>query len=374
MLLAAFGTAAIYSASSFKANEDYGTSHYFLGKHLIRLAIGILAMLIFLNIDYHKLQQIAPILLIVTFFILVYVLIGGSYFKGSRRTIPIFGFPFQPSEFAKYVLLLFLSMFIVKKGDRMREFNDGLLPCLMIVGLIIVPIFMEPDLGNGAIIMLLSCVVIFVGGASIYHLSSLGVVAMTGMAVMISAFPYQKVRLFKFIDAVRGIQEPHWQVMQSLISLGNGGLWGVGLGNSRQKLHFLPQPFTDFIFSIVGEEIGLIGCTFIIILLLALMWRGFWIGIHAPDKQGRLLAIGITSSIVLYSLFNAAIAVNLFPISGITLPFISYGGSSLVANFIAVGVMLNISSHIVSNSTTKSVGVGKNFVTHAQTPIRRKRR
>jgi len=374
MLLAAFGTAAIYSASSFKANEDYGNSHYFLGKQLMRLALGILLMVIFLNIDYHTLHQIAPILLILTFFILLFVLIGGNFYKGSRRSIPLFGFVFQPSEFAKYVLVVFLSMFVVKKGDRIKDFNDGLLPCLMIIALIIVPILLEPDLGNGAIIFLISCIVIFIGGASIYHLSSLGVLAITAMGFVISVFPYQKARLFKFVDAVRGVQEPHWQVTQSLISLGNGGLWGVGLGNSRQKLHFLPQPFTDFIFSIIGEEIGIIGCAFIIILLLAFMWRGLWIAVHAPDKQGRLLAIGITSSIVLYSLFNAAIAVNLFPVSGITLPFISYGGSSLVANFMAVGILLNISSHIMGNNSGKSLGVGKNYVTHSNITAKRKRR
>jgi len=374
MLLAVFGTAAIYSASYFKAEEHFGNSHYFLGKQLMRLALGILLMLIFINIDYHVLQQIAPILFIVTVFVLIYVLIGGNYYKGSRRTIPIFSFIFQPSEFAKYALILFLSIFIVKKGDRIKDFNDGLLPTLMIIALIVGLILLEPDLSNGIIIFLISCVIVFVGGASIYHLSSLGILAITAVGFVISVFPYQKIRLFTFIDAVRGAEEPAWQVTQSLISLGNGGLWGVGLGNSRQKLHFLPQPFTDFIFSIIGEEIGLIGCSFFIILMLAFLWRGLWIAIHAPDKQGQLLAIGITSSIVIYSLFNTAIAINLFPVSGITLPFISYGGSSLVANFMAVGVMLNISSQITRDKTSKSLSVGKNYVTNSNLTAKRKRR
>lgn len=374
MLLVVFGTAAIYSASYFKAEEDYGNSHYFLGNQLIRVALGILLSLIFLNIDYHALLQIAPILLLLTFFILVYVLVGGNYYKGSRRTIQIFSFMFQPSEFAKYALILYLSMFIVKKGDRIKDFNDGLLPTLMIIGLIVGPILLEPDLGNGAIIFLICCIMIFIGGASIYHLSSLGVLTITALGFVISVFPYQKVRLFKFIDAVRGVQEPPWQVTQSLLSLGNGGLWGVGLGNSRQKLHFLPQPFTDFIFSIIGEEIGLIGITFLIVLMLAFLWRGLWIAVHAPDKQGQLLAIGITSSIVIYSLFNAAIAVNLFPVSGITLPFISYGGSSLVAHLMAIGILLNVSSQIKRDGATKTLGVGKNYVTHSNVTSKRKRR
>lgn len=374
MLLAVFGTAAIYSASSFKAKESYGNSHYFLGKQFFRLCLGILLMIVFLHIDYHWLQQVSPIILLVTWLLLLYVLFGGSYFKGSRRSIPIMGFVFQPSEMARYALVIFLSMFLVKKGERLQSFNDGLLPTLFIVVLMVVPIVLEPDLGTSILTMIVAVIVIFIGGASLYHLASLSVLAITGLGFIVSIFPYQKVRLLRFIDAVRGATDPPWQVLQSLISLGNGGLWGVGLGNSRQKLHFLPQPFTDFIFSIIGEEIGLIGCTFLLLLVLAFLWRGLWIAIHAPDRQGMLLAVGVTASIVVYAFFNAGIAVNLLPVSGITMPFISYGGSSLIVNFIAIGILLNISSSARKPNYGGSVAAGKNYIARSYSKFSHRRK
>jgi len=374
LLLTVIGTAAIYSASYFKAKEEHGNSHYFLGKQLIRFALGIILLLIFMHIDYHVLQKFAPIILLITFFVLVYVLIGGNLYKGSRRSIPLFGFGFQPSEFAKYALVLFLSTYLVKKGDRIKDFNDGLLPTLLIVAFIIAPILLEPDLGTGIIIFIICSIVIFVAGASLYHLSGLTFTALTVVAFLLSIFPYQKARLVRFIDSVRGAIDPPWQVTQSLISFGNGGLWGVGLGNSRQKLHFLPQPFTDFIFSIIGEEVGLIGCTLILLLILAFIWRVIWIALHAPDKEGQLLAVGITASIVVYAFFNSGITLNLLPITGITMPFISYGGSSLVVHLMAVGILLNISAQIQNPKRVASNGSRKNYVTSSYSKLKKTRK
>jgi len=374
LLLAVIGTAAVYSASHFKAREDHGSSHYFLGKQLIRLAWGIVLLLIFMRTDYHVLQKIAPIILLITFFILVYVLIGGNLYKGSRRSISLSGSVFQPSEFAKYALVLFISTYLVKKGDRLKNFNDGLMPTLIIVALIIVPILLEPDLGTGVIIFIICCIVIFVAGASLYHLAGLSFTALTIVALLLSIFPYQKSRLFKFIDSVRGTIDPPWQVTQSLIAFSNGGLWGVGLGNSRQKLHFLPQPFTDFIFSIVGEEVGLVGCALLLLLILLFMWRGLWIALHAIDKEGQLLAVGITASIVVYAFFNAGIALNLLPITGITMPFISYGGSSLIVHLMAMGVLLNISAQIRNPGAATSSNSRKNYVTSSNSRIKKRKK
>lgn len=374
LLLAVIGTAAIYSASYFKAKEEHNNSHYFLGKQLLRFAIGITLLLVLMHTDYHVLQKMAPIILVVTFLVLVYVLIGGNLYKGSRRSIPVFGFVFQPSEFAKYALVLFLSTYLVKKGDRLKNFNDGLLPTLLIVAFIIVPILLEPDLGTGVIIFLICSVVIFAGGASLYHLSGLGFSALTVVAFLLTIFPYQKVRLFKFVDSVRGTVEPPWQVTQSMIAFGNGGFWGVGLGNSRQKLHFLPQPFTDFIFSIIGEEVGLIGCTLLLLLIMAFLWRGVWIALHAPDKEGQLLAVGITASVVVYAFFNAGIALNLLPITGITMPFVSYGGSSLIVHLMAMGILLNISAQVKNPKLAASNASRKNYVTNSYSKVKKKRK
>jgi len=327
-----------------------------------------------MHTDYHVFQKIAPIILAITFFVLIYVLIGGNLYKGSRRSIPIFNFVFQPSEFAKYALVLFLSTYLVKKGDRIKNFNDGLLPTLLIVSFIIVPILLEPDLGTGVIIFIICSIVIFVSGASLYHLSGLAFSAVTVVAFLLSIFPYQKARLFKFIDSVRGGIDPPWQVTQSLIAFGNGGLRGVGLGNSRQKLHFLPQPFTDFIFSIIGEEVGLIGCTMLLLLIMAFLWRGIWITLHAPDKEGQLLAAGITASVVVYAFFNAGIALNLLPITGITMPFISYGGSSLIVHLMAMGMLLNISAQIKNPRLVPAKGPRKNYVTSSYSKLKKKRK
>ncbi len=374
LLLAVIGTAAVYSASYFKAREDHGNSHYFLGKQLIRLALGIILLLILMRIDYHVLQKFAPMILLITLVLLVYVLVGGNLYKGSRRSISLVGFVFQPSEFAKYALILFLSTFLVKKGNRIKNFGDGLLPALLIVVFIIFPILLEPDLGTGVIIFMVCCIVIFVAGASLYHLSGLAFIAVTIVAFLLTVFPYQKVRLFKFVNSVRGTIDPPWQVTQSLISFGNGGLWGVGLGNSRQKLHFLPQPFTDFIFSIIGEEVGLIGCTLLLLLILIFMWRGIWIALHANDKEGQLLAVGITATVVLFTFFNAGIALNLLPVSGITMPFISYGGSSLVVHLMAMGILLNISAQIRNPRPAMSNVARKNYVTISYLMFNKKRK
>ncbi len=373
LLLAVIGIAAVYSASYFKAWEDHGNSHYFLGKQLIRLVFGVALLLILMHVDYHVLQKFAPIILLITFFVLVYVLIGGNLYKGSRRSLSLVGFVFQPSELAKYALVLFLSTYLVRKGDRLKNFNDGLMPTLIIIALIIVPILLEPDLGTGVIIFVICYIVIFVAGASLYHLAGLSFTAVTIIAFLLTVFPYQKARLFKFVDSVRGVIDPPWQVSQSLISFGNGGFWGVGLGNSRQKLHFLPQPFTDFIFSIIGEEVGLIGCTVLLVLILIFMWRGLWIALHASDKEGQLLAVGITASIVVYAFFNAGIALNILPITGITMPFISYGGSSLVVHLAAVGILLNISAQIRNPKAITSSNSRKNYVTSSNSRLNKKR-
>ena len=344
LILVVIGTAAIYSASSYIAlGEDNGTSHTYLHKQLVRLALGLILMILFMQIDYHLLQKMAPVFLGIAFILLIYVLIGGDFAKGSRRAFKINGISFQPSEMAKYALILFLSTFLIDKGKKLKELSDGLLPALIVIFIVLFPIVLEPDLGTTIIIFLISMIMVFVAGASLYHLSGLAALAMAVVSMFLVSFPYQKARLIGFLNPIRGIGEPVYQIRQSLISFGNGGFFGVGLGNSRQKMHFLPHPFNDFIYSIVGEEAGLIGCVLLLLLFMAFMWRGLWIAVHAPDKKGQLLAIGITVSIVIYALFNAGIALNLLPVTGITMPFISYGGSSLIMNFIAIGVLLNIS-------------------------------
>lgn len=373
LLLSAIGTAAIYSASSYIAQENFnGNSQFYLYKQLIRLALGLLLMLLFIKIDYHALQKIAPIILVISFILLLYVLAKGEILNGSKRAFIVNGIPFQPSEMAKFALIIFLSSFLIDKGKQLKDFNDGLLPALIIIIIMLFPILLEPDLGTAVLIFIISIVMIFIAGASLYHLTGLAFLATAAVSIFLKIFYYQRVRVLDYLDTIRGINEPSYQIRQSLISFGNGGILGVGLGNSRQKMHFLPHPFNDFIYSIIGEEAGLIGCVILLLLFLAFMWRGLWIAVHAADKKGQLLAIGITASFTTYAFFNAGIALNLLPVTGITMPFISYGGSSLIMNFVAMGILLNISSENTEKRGIKSVS-SENRKSYSKVKYRRKR-
>ena len=346
LLLIVIGIAMIYSASSFKAEEHFGDSNYFLKKQLIRVLLGLILMVIFFNVDYHNLQKLSWLIFLGTLLLLVYVLIGGIKINGSRRSIYLVSFVFQPSEAAKYALILFLSSFLAQKGKRIREFTNGLLPALLVISITVILILLEPDLGTAIILFSIACIMLFASEVNLLHLSALGLSSLAVISIALANFSYQRRRLLSFIDTIRGIKEPSWQIMQSLISFSNGGFWGVGLGNSKQKLHFLPQPFTDFIYSIISEETGFVGAFIVMLLFLVFLWRGTWIALNAPDQSGKLLAIGITASISIYAFASVAIAINLVPITGISLPFISYGGSSLLMNSIGVGILLNISRQI----------------------------
>jgi len=346
LLLVVVGTTIIYSASNFKAKEQFDDSNYFLKRQFVRVFIGLILMTIFLTVDYHDLQKLSWLILLASILLLIYVLFNGLKINGSRRSLYLLGSIFQPSELAKYALILFLSWFLVLKGNRIREFTNGLLPALIVITVTVIPILLEPDLGTAVILFLIAIILLFVSNANLYHLSALGISSLAVISIALANFSYQKERLFSFVSTVRGVKEPTWQILQSLICFSNGGFWGLGLGNSRQKLHFLPQPFTDFIYAIVGEEMGIIGAFIVLLLFMAFLWRGIWIALHAPDQQGKLLAVGITAAVSIYAFVNIAITINLLPITGIPLPFISYGGSSLIMNFIGVGILLNISRQI----------------------------
>jgi len=345
-ILVVIGIGMIYSASSFKAQSKYNDSHYFLKNQIKRVLLGLALMLLAMKIDYHFIVKVAPYILGIAFVLLIYVLVNPteSLLKGSRRWIEIKGVMFQPSEFAKYALVFFLAGLLSRKEDVLDDFVNGLLPALLVIGLMVVPVMVEPNMGTTVIMLLIAATMLFVAGARPRHLIILALSTITVIMLFVKNIQYQKVRFLMFLDTLRGLRKPPWQVSQSMISLGNGGLFGVGLGSSKQKLHFLPQPFTDFIYSIVGEELGFIGAAFIALLFFILLFRGIRIALNAPDRTGIFLAIGITFSISYYFLINAGVATNLLPITGIPMPFISYGGSSLAMNMFAVGVLLNISS------------------------------
>ena len=344
LILLAIGTAAIYSASYYTAQQEpFNDEQYFLFMHLKKMALALMLMFLALKIDYRYVLDISPILLGISMALLVYVLFNGALYNGSRRAVQLGGFSFQPSEFARLALILYFAKFFTDKSRDLDDFKEGLLPALLVLGALIFLVALEPDLGTAVIILIIAMILIFIAGVSLYHLTALGAVAAIGVSIFLKIFPYQLNRIKSYINAIRGTGELHYHIKQSLISFGNGGVFGVGIGNSRQKMDFLPYSYNDFIFSIIGEEIGLIGCLILISLFLLLLWRGIWIIVHTPDKSAQLVAVGVIASITVYAFFNAGIAVNLLPVTGIPMPFISYGGSSLIVNLIGVGLVLNIS-------------------------------
>lgn len=355
LVLVVVGLIMIYSASSFKAQTAFEDSHYFLKKHFVRLILGLALMVLAMHIDYHFIQRMAPFLLLLAFVLLIYVLVNptDSVLKGTRRWIDVFWVRFQPSEFAKYALVIFLSVLLSRKEEILENFVEGLLPALVIIGLVVVPILLEPNLGTAFLILLISTSMLIIAGANSRHLAIIVLSTVGMITLFVRNIGYQKARLLMFLDSLRGIEKPVWQVKQSLISLGNGGLTGVGLGSSRQKMHFLPQPFTDFIYSILGEELGFMGAFVVAALFLLFLVRAIRVALQAPDRAGMFLAIGISFSIMYYFLFNAGVAANLLPITGIPMPFLSYGGSSLVMNLAAMGILLNISAQQKKSRATQ---------------------
>ncbi|MFQ5824423.1 MAG: putative lipid II flippase FtsW [bacterium] len=345
VILVVLGVVMVYSASSFKAQEYHKDSHHFLESHIYKVAIGFVLMIVVTKLDYQLWLKISPALLILSFCFLIYLLVGPNVTKirGSKRWIFIVNFQFQPSDFARIALIFFLSSFLGKKDFKSRESDKGLLFYLLIIGLISIPILLQPDVGSAALIIFIAVILLFLAGIKFRYLFLLGLTSLPIFIFYLLKDGYQKERLLEYFASLKG-ENVVWQTQQALIALGNGGLFGLGLGGGKQKYHFLPDPFTDFIFAIVGEELGLIGTTTVLILFIVLIWRGFKIAFMAPDTQGKLLAVGIVLNIAVYTFTNAGVVVNLLPITGIPMPFLCYGGSALLVNLIGIGILLNIST------------------------------
>lgn len=345
ILLLVLGAVMVYSASSFKSQEFHKDSHYFLRNHLYKVILGFVLMLLALKLDYHLWLKISPLLLLLAFCFLIYLLVGPNVptIRGSKRWITIWNLQFQPSDFARFALILFLSSYLGKKDFVSSAVDKGLVFNLLIIGFITVPILLQPDVGTAGLIIFIAVTLLFLAGINLRYILALGVSSLPFFMFFLLKAGHQKERLFGYFASLKG-EQVVWQTQQSLIALGNGGLFGVGLGSGRQKYHFLPDPFTDFIFAIVGEELGLIGTTAVLILFVVIIWRGFRIAVKAPDTQGRLLASGIVLNIAIYAITNAGVVVNLLPTTGIPMPFMSYGGSALLVNLVGIGILLNISA------------------------------
>lgn len=345
LLLLVVGLTFIYTASSTKALERFDDDAFFLKRQLLRLLVGALILYVIMRTDYHLVLRISPWVfwLSLTMLIAVLFLPQELAIRGTRRWIQLAGFSFQPSELARLSLILMFARVLSMPGVDMKKFTDGVLPQIILTALVCGLILLEPDTSTGLMTLLIVLGLLFVAGARSAHLFAVSTTALLAAVTALLSVPYQRSRLLSFLHSIWNDSEVSWQVKQSLISLGNGGVFGIGLGQSRQKMHWLPDPFTDFIFSIIGEELGLIGTLGVMALFIYLMFRGFRIAWHAPDREGQLLAAGLTLSLCLYAFMNVAVVTHLVPTTGIPMPFVSYGGSSLIMNLFAIGVLLNIS-------------------------------
>lgn len=344
-LLVSFGLVMIYSSSGIYALQQLGDSLYYLKRHFLFLAIGTVLMLGIMAMDYRDLKKLAKPLIILSFIALVLVLIPGigkaSY--GARRWFRIGAFNVQPSEFVKLVVLIYTAYFLSRKQKYIRDFRKGVLPILMVMGGLCLLILKQPDLGNSVSIAVLVFIMLYVAGANIKHMGALVLLALPVLYYLIAKVPYRLIRIMTFLDPWQDKGGAGFQLSQSQIALGSGGLFGVGLGHSRQKLYYLPAAHTDFILSIIGEELGFIGVLAVVVLFMAFIWQGARIAKRTTDPFGYFLAVGIVAMLGLQAVINVGVSIGALPTKGLPLPFISYGGSALIVDMMAVGLLLNIS-------------------------------
>ncbi|MBX2990754.1 MAG: FtsW/RodA/SpoVE family cell cycle protein [Bacteroidetes bacterium] len=360
LMLMVLSLGVVYSASSTMAFEKWGSSSKLMMLHLVKVVIGFGAIIIFMNIDYRKYKKLTKPALIVAVVLLGVTLALGGELKGATRFLRIGGFSFQPSDFAKYALIFHICALLSIKKERIRDFKTGFLPVIIWIGIVTVLVLAQPNFSNGSMIMALSFIMLFVGRVKILHIALTVVALLPALIGYMLSAPYRMRRIMAYTGFGEETgSKVNYQLWQGIIGFGNGGIFGVGPGESKQRDFFLPESYGDFVFSIVGEEYGLIGTLLILILFLTIMLRGMKIARHAPDEFGRYLAVGITASITLYALINAGVTVGIFPTTGLPMPFVSYGGSSILFSSIAVGVLLNISSQTDLHPRFVLPGFGK---------------
>ncbi len=337
----------VYSASAIWAEYKFDDSFFFAKRQMLFAVVGMIAMFFIMNIEYWTWRNWAKVILIVCFVLLVLVLIPGigNVRNGSRSWIGVGAFSVQPSEFMKLAMIAFLSKFLSEKQKQITSFKEGLLPSLGLVFTAFGLIMLQPDFGTGMVMVGTCIVMIFIAGAKIKHFVFLGLLGVAGIVGLIASAPYRMKRITSFMDPWQDPLGSGFQMIQSLYAIGPGGLFGLGLGESRQKFFYLPEPQTDFIFAIIAEELGFIGGSFVLILFSLLLWRGVRVALGAPDLYGSLLATGIIAMIAIQVMINIGVVTGLMPVTGITLPFLSYGGSSLTLMLMAIGVLLNISRY-----------------------------
>ncbi len=344
--LLAYGLAVLYSASTVNSFNNFGnTTYYILHQLTYGVGLGLLAMYVCSKIDYHIWQKYLPLLIFVSLLLLALVKIPGLSFSsgGATRWIHIGPIIFQPAELAKLVMIFYLASWVDKKRASLNDFYFGLLPSLLIVGLFAALILWQPDLGTMLVLLLVAFFMLLVAGVPWKYVIYSAGAGVLSLYALIKLEPYRVRRIATFFDSTLDPKGISYQINQALLAIGSGGLWGFGYGLSRQKHSYLPEVMTDSIFAVLSEELGLIWAIGVIVLFAFFLIKGIQIAKNAPDTFGRMTAFGITAWITLQATINIGAIVGLLPLTGIPLPFFSYGSSALIANLAAVGILLNIS-------------------------------
>jgi cell division protein FtsW len=334
----------IYSASAIYAYGSMGDSMFFLKRHLIYLLIGLVMMIGAMALDLDKVRTLAKPIMLCSLFLLVLVIIPhiGREASGARRWFRVGPINFQPSEFAKIAIMIYMADFISRKKELMKSFIYGYVPAVIILGATVGLILLEPDLGTAVTVSLICFIMFFVSGVRMSYIVASFMASLPLLYMLLFRVEYRRRRMMIFLNPWADKRGSGFQIIQSFIALGSGGLFGVGLGQSRQKLFYLPASHTDFIFSIIGEELGFIGTASVVVLFTLFVWQGMKVVFKAPGMFERMLSLGIVSLIALEAIINIGVTAGALPTKGLPLPFISYGGSGLIFHLLAVGLLLNL--------------------------------
>lgn len=347
LIISIFGLIMITSSSMVWAEYKFDDPLKYFKHQALFLIISIILMVVVSKIDYRIYFEKANILLIVSLVLLVLVLIPGigSVRNGSRSWFGIGSFGIQPSEFSKLILIIFTAKYLYENDRNLKNIKKGVLPILGLTILVFGLIMLQPDFGTGVVLVMIIIGMLFVAGVDFKFFLKIGVVGVAGIVALIAVAPYRLKRILSFLDPWQDPLGSGFQIIQSLYAIGPGGLFGFGLGNSRQKHFYLPEPQTDFIFSIISEEFGFMGVLMVALLFITIIFTGFKIAIKCGDLFGKYLVFGVVFWIAFQAILNLMVVVGLIPVTGVTLPFLSYGGSSLLILFIAIGIVLNVSRH-----------------------------
>lgn len=347
LLLLALGLVMVFSASYIIAEETRGDPYFFLRRQAVWVALGIVGMFFMSRVQYWRLRQLSLFLLLLNFVLLTLVFTGLGTDLGTdaRRWIGIGGFTLQPSEFSKLAFVIFTAAYMSSRSVRIHKFWSSSFIPLALGGIAFIFILQQPDLGTALVIVAGIGIILLLAGMALKHAFTLSAVSLPLLALATIKEEYRMERLMSFLNPWADPSDSGYQIIQSFYALGPGHIFGVGLGRSRQKLYYLPEPQNDFIFAVIGEELGFVGAVVVLLLFFIFIWRGLKIALMAPDIFGSLLAAGITVMIAVQALVNIAVVTGSIPVTGINLPFISAGGSSVFFTLIGVGILLNISRH-----------------------------